>query len=166
MVMGDNQQPPAPVMEASAPQAAERPLWELNRDEQRMLIITFVGGLASIVGAACVVGGAIALSRIYGHWKPSGQWPVVGLMALLILLIVVGPVTEQALRRKQPGKPFANALRRLARIVIGMVLLIVALQLLAWIGLAAGIHLCGVRRVPSGTRSWRNASIWHMYGTP
>jgi hypothetical protein len=59
----DDEHPPASIMEASAPKAAERPLWVLNRDEQRVLIITFVGGLASIVVGACVIGGAIALAR-------------------------------------------------------------------------------------------------------
>src|SRR5690242_10883018 len=61
--MEDNEQPPAPITEASAPKVVERPLWELSRDEQRILIITFVGGLASIVAGVCVVGGAIALVR-------------------------------------------------------------------------------------------------------
>ena len=59
----DNQEQPAPTSEASAPKVAERPLWELSRDEQCVLIITFVGGLASIVAGVCVVGGAIALVR-------------------------------------------------------------------------------------------------------
>lgn len=62
MVMEDNEQPPAPVTEASAPQVVERPLWELSRDEKRVLIITFVGGLASIVAGACFIGGAIAMA--------------------------------------------------------------------------------------------------------
>ena len=63
MVMEDDEQPPGPITEASAPQVVERPLWKLSRDEQRILIITFVGGLASIVAGVCVVGGAIALGR-------------------------------------------------------------------------------------------------------
>lgn len=64
MVMeDDNEQPPAPIRQASAPLAVERPLWEMSRDEQRLLIITFVGGLASIVAGACVIGGPIALVR-------------------------------------------------------------------------------------------------------
>lgn len=61
--MEDNEQPPAPIREASAPEVVERPLWVLSRDEQRVLIITFVGGLASVVAGVCVIGGALALVR-------------------------------------------------------------------------------------------------------
>jgi hypothetical protein len=63
MVMEDNEQPSASIVEASAPQVAQRSLWDLSRDEQRILIITFVGGLASIVVDACVIGGAIGIAR-------------------------------------------------------------------------------------------------------
>ena len=51
--MEDDEQPSATSTAASAPQVAERPLWDLNREEQRVLIITFVGGLASIVAGVC-----------------------------------------------------------------------------------------------------------------
>jgi len=63
MAFEDNEQLPAPIPEASAPKVAERSLWKLSRDEQRILMITFVGGLASIVVGACVIGGLIALAR-------------------------------------------------------------------------------------------------------
>jgi hypothetical protein len=49
------QPPPAPE---------QRPLWKLDRGEQRVLFVTFVGGVASIVVAA-MVGGAIALGHVY-----------------------------------------------------------------------------------------------------
>ncbi len=140
MVMEDNEQPLAPIMGASAPQVVERPLWVLSRDEQRVLIITFVGGLASIVAGAIFIAAAIALGRIYGHWNPSLPWSAGGLLALLIVGFLAGPLTRQAFRDKQPGKPFANALRRLAQVVLGTVFLIIVLQVLALIGLAAGLH--------------------------
>lgn len=45
----------------------ERPAWKLDRNEQRMLVITFIGGLASIIVGACLIGGAIALARYEEH---------------------------------------------------------------------------------------------------
>jgi hypothetical protein len=45
------------------PTNAERPLWSLSRDEQRLLMITFVGGLGSIVAGAGMIGVAIVLAR-------------------------------------------------------------------------------------------------------
>jgi len=71
--MEDNEQPPAPITEASAPEVVERPLWPLSRDEQRVLIITFVGGLASIVAGACVIGGAIAMTRYLKKYNSLSQ---------------------------------------------------------------------------------------------
>jgi type III secretory pathway component EscS len=84
MVMEDNEQPPVPITEASAPQVEDRPLWDLSRDDQRVLIITFVGGLASLVAGASVIGGAIALVqglRAIHH--------TLGLLIFLIFLTAV-----------------------------------------------------------------------------
>jgi hypothetical protein len=44
-----------------------RPLWRLERGEQRVLMITFAGGVASIAAAAFVLGIAIALARFITH---------------------------------------------------------------------------------------------------
>ena len=100
MVMEDNEQPPAPITEASAPEAVERPLWELSRDEQRLLIITFVGGLASIVAGACVIGGAIALVRAL---KPTHF--LLGSLAFgtAVYIVIVVLVAKARLRRRLAG---------------------------------------------------------------
>ena len=41
----------------------ERRLWELSLDEKRILLVTFLGGVASIVVGAAIVGAGIALAR-------------------------------------------------------------------------------------------------------
>jgi hypothetical protein len=50
---------------ASVPE--ERPLWKLDRGEQRILLITFVGGVGSIIVGAFFIGIAIALGRALAH---------------------------------------------------------------------------------------------------
>lgn len=40
----------------------DRPLWKLDLNEQRILLTTFLGGLASIIVGACFIGLAIALA--------------------------------------------------------------------------------------------------------
>jgi len=51
------------VEDKELPEEAERPLWRLNRDEQRVLLITFVGGFVSIIVGACILGLAITIAR-------------------------------------------------------------------------------------------------------
>jgi len=127
--MEDNEQPPAPITEMPAPQVVERPLWELSRDEQRVLISTFVGGLASIVAGVCVVGGAIALARgMRALHVPLG----------FLISVTVGytfMVWGVSARRRWSGPG-----RRPASIVFLLMCLGLSIWLLAWIGLAAGIH--------------------------
>ena len=130
MVMEDNEQPPASIVEASAPKVAERPLWQLSRDEQRVLIITFVGGLASIAAGACVIGGAIALSR----WVRAQHIPLVALI-LLTALYISSMIWGASLRRRS-SKPWP---RHLFIMWLGMFVGL-SMLLLAWIGFAAGIH--------------------------
>jgi hypothetical protein len=45
----------------------DRSLWELSHDGQRLLLITFAGGLASIVVGAVMIGGSIALAHSRQH---------------------------------------------------------------------------------------------------
>ena len=49
--------------EPAAKSDQQRPLWVLAPDEKRMLLITFAGGLASIVVGAALIGAALALAR-------------------------------------------------------------------------------------------------------
>jgi len=76
-----------PMMHKSTagPQAEDdRPLWKLSRDEQRVLLITFVGGLASIIVGAAVIGVAIALA----HHAERPGFSMAGLAAYSVAAIV------------------------------------------------------------------------------
>jgi hypothetical protein len=130
--MEDNEQPPAPIVEARAPQVAERSLWNLSRDEQRILIITFVGGLASIVAGVCVVGVAIALAR----GIRAIHLPLSALVGLTVAY--TGYVISIALdfRRRSRSRPRSTV----ASIVLLLFYVALSICLLAWIGVAAGIH--------------------------
>jgi hypothetical protein len=131
MVMEEHEQPPASIREASAPQVAERPLWELSRDEQRVLIITFVGGLTSIVAGVCIVGGAIALVRGLRaiHYPPG--WLLFWAAAYIFAMAYITSCFRGWRRRPWPGYVLIGSL---------LVLVTFAIFLLALIGMAAGIH--------------------------
>lgn len=128
--MADNEQPPAPIAEASPPEVVKRPLWVLSHDEQRVLIITFVGGLASIIVGACVIGGAIALAR--------GLKAIhVPLYLLIIWTVLVSfIVVWGAIVRPDWSGPGTRA----AVITFLVMCFVLSILLLAWIGVAAGIH--------------------------
>lgn len=116
-------------MEASAPKVVERPLWVLSRDEQRVLIITFVGGLASIIASVCVLGGAIALAR----WMRASHYPLsdqIYWTAFYLPSVVIIPFIRRSM--KLP--------RWIYYIWLSVCLVVPAEYMLAWIGLAAGIH--------------------------
>jgi hypothetical protein len=87
----DNEQPPDGIMAAP-----ERPLWEFSRDEGRVLIVTFVGGLASIVVGASVIGGAIALVRAL---KPTHSLLVFLIFITTVYIFVVVLVAIALSRR-------------------------------------------------------------------
>jgi hypothetical protein len=99
--------------------ADERPLWKLDRSEQRVLAITFVGGVPPIVVGASLIGLAIALGRILGN---LAGWPL-AILAIsgLVAIMLFGPYLS--LRKTEHG---SNAF--------------VVLAMLALIGQAAGIH--------------------------
>jgi hypothetical protein len=146
MVMEDNEHPPAPIMEAPAPEAVERPLWKLSRDEQRVLIITFIGGLASIVAGVCVIGGAIALVRLMkaSHFSLLTLFVLTALYSLGWILIEISIRRLRRLRRHSSsdlpgwlGTPTGRAWL-VSTLVMGVGVSIVLL--LVWIGIAAGIH--------------------------
>ena len=128
--MEENEQPPAPVMEASASQVTERPLWEFNRDEGRVFIITLVGGFASIVVGASTIGGAIALARAL---KPTHSLLVFLIIVTAVYIIVVALVAIAWNHWRRPGPKAALIFWLLAWAGLSILLLV-------WIGLAAGIH--------------------------
>jgi hypothetical protein len=135
MVMEENEQPPAPTTEASAPQGVERPLWVLSREDQRLFVITFVGGVASIVVGACVIGGAIALVRGIKATHFS-LVVLIGFTAVYTVAVVSSFYDRRRLAR------IGLRLPRSRVVLIAQLLLYVVFSvlLLAWIGFAAGIH--------------------------
>ena len=129
MVMEDNEQPPAPIAEASAPEVVDRPLWVLSRDEQRVLIITFVGGVASVVAGVCVVGGAIAVLRFLRAQGDFSLWILVVATAVQISSMLV------AARARRHGLWSRTDSIWFLILCGGLGLL-----LLVWTGVAADIH--------------------------
>jgi hypothetical protein len=127
--MEDNEQPPVPT-------GPERRLWELSRDDQRVLIITFVGGFASVIAGAAVIGGAIALVRWQrGRHIPHPLGFLIFATAVSICIAVYdGYNRHRAARLPVKFKPPSH---------LYMLLVFwppVFIFLLVWIGLAAGIH--------------------------
>jgi K+-transporting ATPase A subunit len=118
----------------------KEPWWVLTREEQRSLAITFVGGLGSIVVAACVIGGAVALARSVAppHPKPADF----GNLAALTAFVLVGALVTfwylRRLRRRKGGG--WRLLSWLWVVYAAFFVLFLVMLLLAWIGLAAGIH--------------------------
>lgn len=106
----------------------ERPLWQLTRNEQRLLLITFVGSLAAIVCGAAVIGLALALARYEAHVHSS--WSSL-LGSLAAGVVTTGIVVAYVLGGNgQAGK------------VLGMLFLALywSFYVLWLIGIAAGIH--------------------------
>ena len=99
---------------------AERSVWSLSRDEQRMLLITFAGGLGSIIAGVLFVGAALAVIRVAGN----GIAPLIGVLAFvtfgqLVTMYVV------VVTRSRSG--------------VWGVFLGLMYCLLLWVGLAAGV---------------------------
>jgi hypothetical protein len=131
------------------PTPGERPLWKLDRGEQRVLAITFVGGVASIVAAAVIVGGAIALARAYSH--VSGRHPTairndlpnVVYIGSAVILLTFGVLAAVGWGPKWLGGDnilLFHFILRVALIVAGIIVLLFIVILLTLIGAAAGIH--------------------------
>jgi hypothetical protein len=122
--------------------STERSLWQLGRDEQRVLIITFVGGLASIVAAAVVVGGAIALA----HYEQEGNSlsALAGGTGLAVLLVALSAAVVLLTFRpdgvNRSEKLIVTVLGGMYLIVLIPLALELCLLVLTWIGIAAGIH--------------------------
>lgn len=128
--MGDDEQVPAPEGEASAPQTVQRSVWNLSRDEQRALIITFAGGLASILVGACLLGLALATARSLHR--------TVDLVTAILAVIVYASVTRSLwVGWRRTRRPWVKVLCVLSMAVTSF---FAALYLLALIGIAAGIH--------------------------
>ena len=119
----------------------ERPLWKLNRDEQRVLLITFVGGLASIIAAAVIIGSAIAIARYERSFNSSTGLAAgtiaTGGFAIWSIYELLSPPSPELLPSRRP-KGLAGRL-----VVLYMFTLTAptfCILILTWIGIAAGVH--------------------------
>jgi len=124
------------------PPPGERPVWRLDRDQQRVLFITFVGGVASIVVAAVIVGIAIALAHtIIPDLKKTSPVAIDALTLAVTILSVLPLIATFALAaRKKPGSPLTFILRRVALVALGIVSAAGILAALTLVGAAAGVH--------------------------
>jgi hypothetical protein len=102
----------------------QRDQW--SPEDWRLLMITFVGGLASIVVGAAMLGLAIALARIWHPANDFGTWFGLGICPVLTAIGV--PLFFRD-RKKSVGNT-------LGLYFCGLVTLIV---ILIWIGVGAGI---------------------------
>ena len=120
--MGEDDKPPI------AAKTRERPFWVLDSQEQRLLWITFVGGVASIVVSAAILGVAVALAR----WFVARNTSTFAWINLVFLLVCGSFLTFLMIRwRIVP--------RRWLRWVAAIFFLIFATVILVWIGIAAGV---------------------------
>jgi hypothetical protein len=124
MPMTDADKPSEP----DKPVPDERPLWSLTRSEKRILWVTFIGGVASIVVGAVIIGAAIGLDRWLLKDSATGFW-----LGIAIALFVFA-MSAAALLIVRPGHP-SNM-----RIIGWVWVVFMTLYGLAGLGYAAGFH--------------------------
>jgi hypothetical protein len=110
-----------------------KPRWDLTSEEWRLLVITFVGGLGSIVVGAGALGVAVALARFFG---PGPRW---ALLVTTVLSVGATVASVQTLIRQQGPYGRPSGVRK-AAVLLGLSAFGSTLFLLTWIGLAAGVH--------------------------
>jgi hypothetical protein len=132
---------PRPTGEPS-PAEDDRPFWSLSREDQRLLWVTFVGGVASFIVGAVIIGAAIGLARVSRAAGfellavSTGIFGFGSLVCVFFFWVWLHQVPLQERRR----------LRRVKRwhywylLVTGVLFFVVESALiLIWIGLGAGI---------------------------
>jgi hypothetical protein len=108
----------------------ERPLWVLSTGEKRILLITFAGGLASIIVGAAVIGASVALAGSFRVHNGT-DWRGMAFMAAAAGTLTAAALTSWGRALFEPPQRVMFAL--------GSVLLWSVLIL--WlVGVAAGIH--------------------------
>jgi len=121
----------------TAPAETTRSPWALSAADWRLLVITFVGGLGSIVAGAGIIGGAIAIAR--NATGGQGSWFLFTAVSVVLFVVMVrffGPALW--------GVDHVSALVRLFVVVVAWIFVVasgvfIALGLLVLIGRAAGI---------------------------
>ena len=131
----------------------EKPPWELSPEEQRTLVITFVGDLGSIIFGVAVVGVALALARLLERWHPPwGVWLGLAVLTLLYARLMYWVLSNNiAFRKRQTELYRTNDRAFLKRkrktipgyrsqlVIVGILWLVFGVLLLTWIGVAAGV---------------------------
>ena len=109
--------------------------WELTPEEWRLLGITFVGGVASILVGAGAIGAAIAAGRLFVHGgSPDGSFFWGSFIFLTVFAWGFTAVAFFPLRGRIPWK------HPLIQFVMPQLVGICVMVLLTWIGIAAGVH--------------------------
>jgi hypothetical protein len=118
----------------------ERPLWDLNDDDKRLLAITAIGGLVANVGLVLVVGIGLAIIRIHPHHSF-----LVLLLAtafdfgVLAIIVRWTPRVNRYATRRSRKAWSRSPMVVIMRVFIGLACLICAGTVLALVGYAAGI---------------------------
>lgn len=130
--------PPPPyalcVGDEGEPKHAVRPVWSLTRDEQRVLAITFVGGLASIIAGVMIVGLSLALLRYLERPRGHATASFLEYQGVLTLCAAMGTAgfIGNTRRMIQQSRVYWIVLA----LGFGLIDIVMALT---WIGLAAGV---------------------------
>jgi hypothetical protein len=114
------------------PRAGRTHFWHLREDDQRLLFITIVGGLAANVGLVLIVGLGLAVIQVI-HRYPK-VIPYFKGWAVIIVLLNVGNTLVWIGRSKLNSRQRAD--RAISLVALG---LLCAITILALIGYAAGI---------------------------
>lgn len=109
----------------------EKPRWKPSPEEWRLLVITFVGGLASIVVGAGLIGAALVLGRgAAAQATTSFYWWWLGAATL----VAWGGLAAFAWASTR------GINRSMMIVVAALSGLFASLLTLTWIGIAAGVH--------------------------
>jgi hypothetical protein len=120
---------------------AKRPLWRLSRDEQRVLIITFVGSLGSILVGAVVLGAAVAFARHEQKLNSlSSLAKSTGGSVLLMAFLGAMFFMSARFRREGAARVIWTGFSAIFLIFLVPVALLVLILMLTWVGIATGIH--------------------------
>jgi uncharacterized membrane protein len=127
------------------PESGDRSIWDLNRDEQRIMMITVVGGLASIILGAFILGMAIGLVRLMNA-HPHASTYVVDIIGFALFGVFMVSVVSifAAVRKIRSGKVVHSrspwqVFPRTTQVSAVVLVLLVCLVVLAVLGVAAAI---------------------------
>jgi hypothetical protein len=135
--MANPDKPPSEHKPPSEPSPAEddRPVFSLDRDDRRLLWITFLGGAAGVVVGAGVIGFSFGLAHFVVHSKFYGQFAIItGAM----FAVTVGDLSRNTRTGHQPDPPQLRAWMQPVRVWFYC---FAALVLLVWIGVGVQMQL-------------------------